>query len=52
MKKLFKKLRLKLNLFTRKELIDFADEMLEKHADFQGIWHSDVENFIHDLNNN
>jgi len=51
--KLFKRLRLKLGLYNRAELIKFAFEMLNKKRDATyieaEIWHSDIENFIHDL---
>ena len=51
MKKLFKRIRLKLGLFTRKELFDFATIMMKKcNGNFNEIWHADVENFIEDLN--
>ena len=56
MKKLFKRIRLKLGLFTRTELREFAGNMIWKYYDGGDSdtlgGHTDIENFIEDLKNN
>jgi len=54
MKKLIKRIRLKLGLFTRKEMFVFGIEMMNKYVQDKNhlVMHSDIENFIHDLKNN
>ena len=52
--KLFKRIRLKLGLFTRDEMWEFGAKMAAKkygNVDIT-VWHADIENFIHDLKNN
>ena len=53
MKKLFKRIRLHFQLFTRDELYDFGVNMAIKRDEGKDYpSHADVENHIHDLKDN